>query len=73
MKVTFATPPEYQTNCFPENLDQVPRIGDHVSMRGAFFNFYEQKGLPIMLKVVAVVWCELEGENCAIVKLDYYE
>lgn len=57
----------YQTNCFPENLTQVPRIGECVRVVNAFYTHFKQKRLPIELIVKNVIWTE----NGALVEVWY--
>ena len=59
MRVIFRTNLDnYQTNCFPSNLDQVPRIGDSVEVDEGFKTWFRNKKLPTSLKVVDVTWTD---------------
>lgn len=44
----------YQTNCWPDNLSVVPRIGEKVGVTESFFKYFENKKLPLRLEVVDV-------------------
>ena len=66
MKITFRTNLDnYQSNKFPDDFTNPPRIGDSVSVKEEFIDFYEKKKLPTSLIVVDVIWfsdkivCEL--------------
>lgn len=68
MKITFKTDlKEYQFNCFPENLTQVPRIGDFILVREATLQYYASEKLPCYLEVTKVFWTD-KGVVC---ELDY--
>lgn len=59
MKVQFHTNIDsYKTNCFPENLDAVPRKGDKIFVVDVFCSYFQKRGLPLMLEVVDVIWHE---------------
>lgn len=59
MKVRFRTNlDQYQTNCFPNDLQQVPCKGDYVMVNEIFSSFYSGKKLPVRLEVVSVTWIE---------------
>ncbi len=57
----------YKTNCFPERLDRVPRIGEKVSVVNVFIDYYTKRGLPLILEVVNVIW----HENYAVCELGF--
>lgn len=66
MKIVFKTNLDnYKTNCFPENLNIPPRIGESVLVSEVFLEYYSKKKLPLRLEVVDVIWtnngcvCEL--------------
>ena len=66
MKVAFKTNLDnYQTNCFPSNLDYPPRIGETVVVNEAFLSYYRDKKLPMSLEVVNVSWTE-RGVICEL-------
>lgn len=68
MKVIFRTNLDnYQTNCFPENIDIPPRKGELVEVAQVFIKYFRDKKLPIELEVVNVTWTE----NCVICELWY--
>lgn len=68
MKILFATNIDaYRTNCFPEKLTMVPRVGDHVVVSQVFLEYYSKLKLPLRLKVIDVSWTE-SGVVC---QLDY--
>lgn len=70
MRIIFKTNLDrYQVNCFPENLQQVPRKGDLVLVKESFFSYFSEKKLPLRLEVVSVTW--LDGG--AICELWYNE
>ena len=66
MKVTFRTNLDnYRTNCFPNNLDCPPRVGETVVVNEAFLQHYRSKNLPTSLEVVKVSWTE-RGVICEL-------
>ncbi len=70
MKIVFKTAiDKYKTNCFPTNLTHVPRIGEKVMVTEVFIKYYENKNLPITLKVFDVI----HTERGIIVELHYSE
>lgn len=59
MKIVFKTNiDKYQTNCFPENLLFVPRVGEKVMVTPVFESWFKDKKLPIRLEVVDVTYAE---------------
>lgn len=70
MKIKFSTNIDsYKTNCFPENLTFVPRIGESVYVIKAFSAYFSNRKLPLRLKVIDVIYTEL-GVIC---ELHYHE
>jgi len=66
MKVIFRTNLDnYQTNCFPENLEAAPRVGDKVMVTEVFGSYFTGKKLPVKLEVVDVVWTD-KGVLCEL-------
>lgn len=66
MKIVFKTQVDaYKTNCWPENLTQVPRIGDTVVVKEAFTGYYSNKKLPLQMEVVDVTWMDI-GVVCEL-------
>lgn len=70
MRVIFKTNIDhYKTNCFPENIQIPPRIGETVLVTEVFADYYANKKLPLRLEVVDVIWtdkgvvCELWYKN----------
>jgi len=68
MKVMFGTKiKEYKTNCFPNDLEIPPRIGETVLVSKVFFDYFSIQNLPMELEVVDVIWTE----ECVICELYY--
>lgn len=68
MKVIFKTNVDsYKTNCWPDNINTPPRIGETVLVVPAFIPYFNSKKLPIRMEVVNVIW----GENSVICELWY--
>ena len=66
MKVTFRTNIDhYKTNCFPNNIETPPRIGETVSVTEAFADYYAKQKLPIQLEVINVTWTD-KGVVCEL-------
>lgn len=66
MKIIFRTNIDhYKTNCFPENLQIPPRIGDTVVVNEVFIDYYAKRKLPIGLVVIDVAWSE-KGVVCEL-------
>lgn len=66
MKVVFLTNiNHYKTNCFPENVNIPPRIGETVLVKEISSEYYHQKKLPLRLEVVDVIWTE-KGVVCEL-------
>jgi hypothetical protein len=66
MKVVFITNIDYyKTNCFPENIQIPPRIGETVLVTEVFADYYANKKLPIRLEVVDVNWTD-KGVVCEL-------
>ena len=66
MKVLFRTNIDnYQTNCFPENLPFVPRIGEKVMVTNVFAQYFRDNKLPIRLEVVEVTYTD-QGVICEL-------
>lgn len=66
MKIFFNTNLDhYKTNCFPENLQFVPRVGEKVMVTNVFFEWFKNKQLPIRLEVVNVTHTE-QGVICEL-------
>ena len=59
MRIIFKTNLDnYQTNCFPDNLPFVPRIGEKVSVTNVFIQYFRDKKLPTRLEVVDVTYTD---------------
>lgn len=59
MKVIFKTNLDrYPNDVFPNNLDDVPRIGDCVQVTSAYIANYSASKRPTKLEVVSVTWTE---------------
>lgn len=70
MKIKFSTNIDrYNTNCFPENLTFVPRIGESVYVTKVFVEYFSSRKLPLRLKVVDVIHTEF----WVICELHYHE
>lgn len=66
MKIIFRTNIDaYQTNCFPNNLESVPRVGELIMVVETFISYYKNKQLPTILEVVQVVHTE-KGVICEL-------
>ena len=66
MRVLFKTNIDnYQTNCFPENLPFVPRIGEKVMVTNVFVQWFKDKNLPTRLEVVDVIYTD-QGVVCEL-------
>jgi hypothetical protein len=66
MKIIFKTNLDmYQTNCFPNNLEIPPRIGDTVLITEPFLDYYAKQKLPLRMEVVDVLWSE-KGVICEL-------
>lgn len=66
MKIVFKTQVDaYKTNCWPENLTQVPRIGDTIVIKEAFGNHFSSRNLPLRMEVKDVSWMDL-GVVCEL-------
>ena len=66
MRVLFKTNIDnYQTNCFPENLPFVPRIGEKVMVTNVFVQWFKNKKLPIRLEVFDVIYSD-QGVVCEL-------
>jgi hypothetical protein len=66
MKVIFKTNIDhYKTNCFPNNLEIPPRIGETVLVTEVFFDYYQKQKLPTQMKVVDVIWTD-KGVVCEL-------
>ena len=71
MKITFTTNIDaYQTNCFPNNLESVPRVGELIMVAETFISYYKNKQLPTILEVVRVTHTE-KGVICELHYRDY--
>jgi len=46
---------QYKTNCFPEDLKAVPRVGETVMVTKVFIEYFEKKQFPTTLEVVNVI------------------
>ena len=73
MRVVFKTNVDkYKTNCWPDNLQMPPRIGESVAVLEIFFNHYVNQSLPVRMEVVDVIWtdqlviCELHYKDIDI-------
>lgn len=57
MKVVFRTNLDgYDPSFFPSNLSIPPRIGELVAVNKVIGEHLSGRGLPLILKVVGVVW-----------------
>ena len=57
MKVVFRTNLDgYDSTFFPDNLSIPPRIGESVAVNKVLGEYLNSQGLPLILKVVDVVW-----------------
>lgn len=66
MKVVFKTNIDhYKTNCFPENINIPPRIGETVLVTEVFMDYFSKQKLPVRLEVVDVIWTE-KGVLCEL-------
>lgn len=66
MKIIFTTNLDnYKTNCFPDNLTLVPRIGDSILVREVFIEYFRNKKLPTQLVVTNVIWSD-KGVLCEL-------
>jgi len=66
MEIRFKTNLDaYQTNCFPENLTEVPRKGENILVNSIFIDYFKKKKLPVILEVYNVTWCE-DGVVCEL-------
>jgi hypothetical protein len=66
MKVVFKTNLDrYKTNCFPNNFEIPPRIGESVLVLESFADYFIKQKLPIRLEVVDVFWTE-NGAVCEL-------
>ena len=66
MSIVFKTDlEEYKTNCFPDNLTQVPRVGDFIVVNELFLEYYMTKKLPCTLEVIKVFWTN-KGVVCEL-------
>lgn len=73
MRVIFKTNLDnYSSKMFPENLEQIPRKGDSISVIADYQTPLFNKGLPTTLEVVSVTWhmryviCELHYSEFSI-------
>lgn len=60
---------DYQTNCFPTNLQDIPRIGEYVQVVAVYMQHFQNKKLPCRLQVVSVT----HTENYVLCELHYSE
>ncbi len=66
MKIIFKTNVDkYQTNCWPQNLEMPPRIGESVMVTEVFVDYYQKQGLPVRMHVVDVTWTD-KGVVCEL-------
>ncbi len=70
MKITFTTNIDaYKTNCFPDNIEIPPRVGEKVCVVDVFKDYFRNKKLPQRLQVVEVY----HTEHGVICELHYNE
>lgn len=60
MKVIFHTNIDAYNgkNCFPENLEMPPRIGEFVRVNVEFIDHFQNQKLPARLEVKSVTWMD---------------
>src|ERR1035437_3427271 len=67
MKVIFHTNLDaYQIDCFPKNLECVPRIGEKINVVQSYVDYFRNKHLPIRLEVVSVTYDETPSSSCEL-------
>jgi len=68
MKIKIVTNlDKYQTNCFPDNLQYVPRVGEYIMIDDVFNEYYHKQCLPTTLKVVSVT----HSNKLVLVEVNY--
>ena len=60
----------YKNSYFPDNITEVPRVGDYIEVTREVITFVHRKDLPTQLQVVRVVWTE-DGVSCELHYSDF--